>query len=437
MLMRFIDEFYNYATSVDAAKFFRMFWFFFIFEFFRFFLIEITTLVLWKFTSFFRKTRIADARLTLLEKQPFVSVIVPGKNEGQHIYKLANSLREQTYRNFELIVIDDGSDDQTPEICRSLKKNGFIDAYYRNEVRGGKASAANLGLRYSRGQYIIHLDADCSYDRDAIENILVPFYYDLNIGAIGGNVQVRNYKDSVCATLQAIEYMDTISVGRIASSELGIYRVISGAFGAFKKEALDRLGGWDIGPGLDGDITVKIRKLGYKIHFEPTAVCQTSVPDTFKKLIKQRLRWDKSLIRFRLRKHKDVFYPNDSFRWSNFISFVENITYNLILNVKWYFYIADMLINFGSQLFFIVPLNILLYTANNFLKFLVFSPFRDRKNESVSYFMIYLPLMVFYFGYFLRIVRTTAYIQELFFKASYKDNWNPAKSSRHAKALKL
>ncbi len=435
--MRFIDEFYNYATSVDAAKLFRMFWFFFVFEFFRFFLIEITTLVLWRFTSFFRKTKIADARLTLLEKQPFVSVIVPGKNEGQHIYKLANSLKEQTYRNFELIVIDDGSDDQTPEICRSLKQNGFIDAYYRNDVRGGKASAANLGLRYSRGQYIIHLDADCSYDRDAIENILVPFYFDLNIGAIGGNVQVRNYKESLCTTLQAIEYMDTISVGRIASSELGIYRVISGAFGAFKKEALDRLGGWDIGPGLDGDITVKIRKLGYKIHFEPSAVCQTSVPNTFKKLIKQRLRWDKSLIRFRLRKHRDVFYPNDSFRWSNFISFVENITYNLILNVKWYFYIGDMIINFGSQLFFILPMNILLYTANNILKFLVFSPFRDRKNETVSYFMIYLPLMVFYFGYFLRIVRTTAYIQELFFKASYKDSWNPAKSSRHAKALKL
>ncbi len=437
MLMRFIDEFYNYATSVDAAKLFRMFWFFFVFEFFRFFLIEITTLVLWRFTSFFRKTRIADARLTLLEKQPFVSVIVPGKNEGQHIYKLANSLREQTYQSFELIVIDDGSDDETPEICRSLKKSGYIDAYYRNDVRGGKASAANLGLRYSRGQYIIHLDADCSYDRDAIENILVPFYYDLNIGAIGGNVQVRNYKESLCTTLQAIEYMDTISVGRIASSELGIYRVISGAFGAFKKEALDRLGGWDIGPGLDGDITVKIRKLGYKIHFEPSAVCQTSVPNTFKKLVKQRLRWDKSLIRFRLRKHRDVFYPNDSFRWSNFISFVENITYNLILNVKWYFYIADMIINFGSQLFFILPMNILLYTANNILKFLVFSPFRDRKNETVSYFMIYLPLMVFYFGYFLRVVRTIAYIQETFFKASYKDAWNPAKSSRHAKALKL
>ncbi|MGZ4034594.1 MAG: hypothetical protein ACXVP4_06985, partial [Bacteroidia bacterium] len=82
--MRFLDEFINYITSVDAAKLFRMFWFFFIFEFFRFFLVEVTTLLLWKFTSIFRKKKIADARLTFWEKQPFVSVIVPGKNEGKH-----------------------------------------------------------------------------------------------------------------------------------------------------------------------------------------------------------------------------------------------------------------------------------------------------------------------------------------------------------------
>jgi biofilm PGA synthesis N-glycosyltransferase PgaC len=82
---------------------------------------------------------------------------------------------------------------------------------------------------------------------------------------------VRNYKASLVATLQAIEYADTISTGRITTSYLGIYRVVSGAFGAFKREALDRVGGWDIGPGLDGDITVKLRKLDYKIAFESEA----------------------------------------------------------------------------------------------------------------------------------------------------------------------
>ncbi|TND08073.1 MAG: biofilm PGA synthesis N-glycosyltransferase PgaC [Bacteroidetes bacterium] len=434
--MHFLDDFYAYVTSIDLWKFVRIFWFFVFFEFLRFFVLDFLTVSLWWLTRRFRKDRTRRARQELFEQQPLISIIVPGKNEGQHIFRLALSLKEQTYTNYELIIIDDGSDDQTPAICASLKRNGFINLYLRNDVRGGKASAANLGLRYARGKFVVHLDADCSYDRDALENIIIPFFYDIRVGAVGGNVTVRNYKHSLCATLQAVEYFDTISVGRIATSELGIYRVISGAFGAFRREALTRVGGWDIGPGLDGDITVKVRKLGYKIRFEPNAICKTSVPVTFRKLIRQRLRWDKSLIRFRLRKHRDVFYPNETFRWSNFISFVE-ITYNLVLNIKWYVYIADMVVNFASYIPFILMTNILLYTCSNVVKYLMFSLFRTKRNEPIGYFLPYLPVMVIYFGYYLRIIRSVAYIQELLFKASYKDPWNPQKTSRHAKALKI
>lgn len=435
--MEYLDEFFNYLSSVSPSKLVRVFWFFFFFEFVRFFLVDFTTVLLWKMTAVFRKKRVRESRNLFWAEKPFVSIIVPGKNEGKHIYKLAISLKEQTYQNFELIVVDDGSDDDTRAICNSLKRNGLIDIFLSNDVRGGKASAANLGLRYATGKFIIHMDADCSYDRDAVENILVPFYYDDTVGAVGGDVQVRNYKQSLCATLQAIEYTDTISVGRISQSQLGIYRIISGAFGAFRKEALQSVGGWDIGPGLDGDITVKIRKLGYQIHFEPTAICQTNVPVTFSSLIRQRLRWDKSLIRFRLRKHRDVFFPNESFRISNFVSFVENITYSLVLNFKWYFYVIDMVLNFTSRLVFIIPMNFLLYTVNNYFKFIVFSLFRERKNVGAEYFMLYMPLMALYFGYFLRIVRTYAYLQELFFRRSYEDSWNPEKSSRQAKSLRL
>lgn len=435
--MEYLDEFFNYISSVSPSKLVRVFWFFFFFEFVRFFLVDFTTVLLWKITAVFRKKRVKEGRNLFWAEKPLVSIIVPEKNEGKHIFKLANSLKEQTYQNFELIVIDDGSDDETKSICNSLKKNGLIDIFLSNDVRGGKASAANLGLRYSSGKYIIHMDADCSYDRDAVENIIVPFYYNEKLGAVGGDVQVRNYRESLCASLQAIEYTDTISIGRISQSQLGIYRIISGAFGAFKKDALDSVGGWDIGPGLDGDITVKVRKMGYEIHFEPTAICQTNVPVTFKALTKQRLRWDKSLIRFRVRKHRDVFYPNESFRISNFVSFVENITYSLVLNFKWYFYLIDMVLNYTSRLVFIIPMNFILYTINNYFKFIVFSLFRERKNVKAEYFMLYMPLMALYFGYYLRLVRTYAYLQELIFRRSYEDSWNPEKSSRQAKSLKL
>ena len=337
----------------------------------------------------------------------------------------------------QIIIVDDGSDDDTPIIGRNLERRGYIDLFLRNDVRGGKASAANLAVRYAKGEFIVALDADCNYLPDAIEKILIPFYYDKDIGGVGGNVQVYNYNESVATALQAIDYYDTISVGRIVSSELGLYRVISGAFGAFRKDAIDKIGGWDVGPGMDGDISVKLKKMGCKVKFEPLAVCRTNVPNTFKKLARQRLRWDKSLLRFRLRKHIDVFMPTRTFLWINFFSFLENVVYNIFLNFKWYFYIGDMLINFLSFLPFIVITNIILYATYNIFKYLVFGLFRLRRMEAIIYLLPFVPLMVFYFGYFLRIVRTRAYFQEFLFKASYDDNWNPAKSSKAAKALRI
>lgn len=433
----FFDEFYNFITSLGWSRFLRIFWFFVAFELSRYVLVDFIALVSDRLKKILTKNKIRQARERLKFERPLVSVVVPGKNEGKHLYKLVQSLNAQSYNNFQLIVVDDGSDDDTPIIGRSLEKAGLIDVFLRNEVRGGKASAANLALRFSKGKFIVHLDADCSFDYDAIEQILIPFYLDAKVGAVGGNVMVRNYKENLCTTLQAIEYYDTISLGRIVASHLGIYRVISGAFGAFRADVMDEIKGWDIGPGLDGDITVKVRKKGYKIKFAPDAVCLTNAPNTYSKLAKQRLRWDKSLVRFRMRKHNDVFLPGQNFTWSNFVSFTENITYSFVLNIKWILYLIDMIVNNSSQIEFIFLANIFLYTITNYVKFIVFSLFRKRKNAPIIYFLPYIPGMVFYFGYYLRFIRTIAHFSELFFKASYKDPWNPQKTSRYAKELGL
>lgn len=437
MFEELLDNYLRFLQSLTVDHFIRLFWFYIFFEFIRYFLLEFLVLNLWKLSKLWNNKKVAQAKKDFLFEYPLVSIIIPGKNEGKHLFNLIQSLNEQTYKNTEIIVVDDGSDDDTAIIGKDLEKAGLIDVFIRNEVRGGKASAANTALRFTKGKFIVHLDADCSYDRDAIEKIIIPFYLDREVAGVGGNVMVRNYQDSLVTSLQAIEYYDTISIGRVVTSYLGIYRIISGAFGAFRADALEQVKGWDIGPGLDGDITVKLRKLGYKIKFEQEAVCLTSVPNTFKKLTKQRLRWDKSLIRFRVRKHKDVLIPNQSFSFLNFFAFLENITYNLLLNFKWYFYLSDMLINYRSMLLNIFITNVLLYTLTNFFKFVVYSLYRARTNTSYTYFLIYIPCMVFYFGYYLRVVRTIAYLQEIFFKRSYNDPWNPPKTSVHAKRMRL
>lgn len=431
-MLDYLPEYLNYWFIVGPNKFLRVFWYFVLFEFTRYVIVDY---ILYIHYYLYRKRQQKvweRAKNKLILEHPFVSIIVPGKNEGKHLFKLTKSLSEQTYSNFELIVVDDGSDDQTSIIGKNLQLRGLIDLFVVNSQRGGKASAANIGLNFAKGQFIVHLDADCSFDADAIEKILVPFYLDSRIGAVGGNVKVRGYQGNLCASLQAIEYLKTVSVGRIITSKLRIYKIISGAFGAFDTQLLKNLGGWDIGPGLDGDITVKFRKAGHRIFFSPSAICLTSVPPTFRKLAKQRLRWDKSIIRFRLRKHRDIFYPNANFNWLNFFSLFENIFYNLILNITWWIYVIDILLNFSGSLRFIIPMNITLYVVFTYVQMgsiLLFSE-RSAKERELCKIAWLMPL---YTGLFLRLVRSYAYFKEYFFKASYDDPWNPVKSSRQAK----
>lgn len=432
--MEYLDNFIRFVEQIGFWGIILIFWYFFFLEFPRYILFDIIVVIYAKFKRNSKKSqeKLKIARNLFFSENPLVSVIVPGKNEGKHIYKLVMSLKAQTYRNYELIIIDDGSDDDTYPICKTLYVNNMIDKYLRNDERGGKASAANLGLRYAKGKYIVHLDADSSLDKNAIEEIIIPFYMNSNIGAVGGNIKVRNSVNLI-TNCQALEYLTSLSLGRMVTSYLGIYRIISGAFGAFRKDILDLLGGWDIGPGLDGDITVKIRKMGYSIHFAENSIALTNVPDTIPKLTKQRLRWSKSLVRFRLRKHKDILFPGRNFDTLNFISSFENIFYSLILDFVWIFYLIYLLVGFYDMYLYILVLKILLYTCSSAFQLLIYL-FISERSRNENRLFLYVPLMFFYTGYYMRIVRSIAYVLEFFKYDSYNDSWNPQKSSRMAKA---
>lgn len=427
------SEIHQYFDQLSVNEFIRIYWYVFFIEVPRYLLFDYFILIMFYLRRFSDRKVYREAKNRFWVDQPLVSILAPGKNEGKNLYKLVKSLEAQTYQNYEIIIVDDGSDDDTPIIGRSLEKAGLIDLFIRNHVRGGKASAANLALRYAKGKYILHLDADSSLDRNAIERIITRFYLDDKIGCVGGNLKVRNSDESLAATMQAIEYLMSISVGRIITSYLGIYRIISGAFGAFKTDALKRIGGWDIGPGLDGDVTQKFRKMGYKVVFEDRAICLTNVPTKFSKLAKQRLRWSKSIIRFRLRKHIDVFLPTQSFTWLNFFSSLENVLFNVVFAFLWLFYMIDIIIHFPETIVFIIIIKLIIYTAINFLQFFSLLAISERWKQETK-LLLYIPLKSIYSGYFMRIVRLMAYIKEMYFYSSYKDAWNPAKTSD--KALK-
>lgn len=424
-------EIHNYFDQLSINQFFRVYWFVFFIEVPRYLIMDYFILLMFYLRRFSERRSYREAKNRFWVDSPLISVLAPGKNEGKNLYKLVKSLEAQTYQNYEIIIVDDGSDDDTPIIGRSLERAGLIDLFIRNEVRGGKASAANLALRYATGKYVLHLDADSSLDRNAIERIMTRFYTDDRIGCVGGNLKVRNREESLAATMQAIEYLMSISVGRIITSYLGIYRIISGAFGAFQTDVLKRIGGWDIGPGLDGDVTQKFRKIGYKVVFEDRAICLTSVPTSFRKLAKQRLRWSKSIVRFRLRKHIDVFLPTQNFTWLNFFSSLENVLFNVVFAFLWLVYMIDIIIHYPESLPFVIIIKLIIYTVINYFQFFALLAISERWKQEWK-LMLYLPLKSIYSGYYMRIVRLMAYIKEMYFYSSYKDAWNPAKTSDKA-----
>lgn len=423
-----LDTFVTYLEGLSILSILNTYWFLFFIEFPRYYLAEILV-TLYRCATWKSIVRTDEqAAMTLRKDNPLVSILVPGKNEGKHIYALLNSLQEQTYKNLEIIIVDDGSDDTTPQIYTDLERRGLISRYLRLNIRGGKASAANFGAYYARGKYVIHLDADSSLDRDAIEQILLPFYFDPNIKAVGGCVKVRNAQETICTSLQALEYLKTIMVGRTVTSALGIYHIISGAFGAFDTKTLRQIGYWDIGPGLDGDITQKIRKAGWKVHFAGKAVCMTNVPTSWVQLFKQRLRWSKSLVRFRIRKHKDILLPTRNFSMLNFLSNLENIFYDGVLNYVWLFYIINLVLTQNNHFFEVVFLGFFIRYCFSLIAFAIVMITTERRKEEL-YLFAYLPLVSLYNGYFLRLARLWAHTTEIFFFTSYRDPWNPRKTS--------
>lgn len=157
-----LDTFVVYLEGLSLSSILNTYWFLFFLEFPRYYLAETIVMLyrcaMWKHLVY----RDEKAAVLLRRENPLVSILVPGKNEGKHIYKLVKSLNEQTYRNYEVIIVDDGSDDSTFQICSDLEHRGLITRYLRLHKRGGKASAANFGAYYAKGKYIVHLDADSS-----------------------------------------------------------------------------------------------------------------------------------------------------------------------------------------------------------------------------------------------------------------------------------
>lgn len=409
----------DYFESLGLTGLLTIFWHFFFIDLPRYLCADIYVL----FHSMTIKNKFHSFSTHSKSAHPLITVIVPTFNREQTIERTIHSLQNQTINNFEIIISDDGSTDRTVDIVTPYANKNQL-TLIKNEYRGGKASALNHALKYAKGDWIVQIDSDSSFDRDALAKICAPLEDD-EIGAVSGNIRVRNSNTNLITELQNIEYLRSISIGRRFKSQFHILSIVSGAFGAFKKELLDHVKGWELGPGDDSDITIKTRKMNKRIHFAHDAICMTDVPETIQSLIKQRMRWNRSLVRNRLRKHADVFNPfQDNFSLITVIAFVDQIYYQIIRGYSYVFYLTWIMIVMPELVFPIFFANFLLYTIMGLFETMIVWLLSERKNDDLKVFF-YVPLFTFYKGFFLRMIRLTAYLDEMIRKTSYKDSFVP------------
>jgi cellulose synthase/poly-beta-1,6-N-acetylglucosamine synthase-like glycosyltransferase len=238
------------------------------------------------------------------EIQPFVSVLVPAYNEEKVIKATIDSLLRSNYRNYEIIVIDDGSKDGTVAAARQYESNPRVRIIAKEN--GGKSSALNRGIQEARGEVVIAMDADTVFDPNFIPYILGHFR-DPNVGAASGNAKVGNREDLI-AQWQSIEYITSFNLDRRAYTLLNCVTVVPGAAGAWRKRDLIAAGGFKHDTlAEDADLTVSVRRLGRRIVYEDRALAWTEAPNNVQGFVKQRRRWSYGTLQM-LTKHRDTLF---------------------------------------------------------------------------------------------------------------------------------
>ncbi|MBC7600263.1 MAG: glycosyltransferase family 2 protein [Polaromonas sp.] len=270
--------------------------------------------------------------------EPGISLLVPAYNEEATIIASVRSMFQLTYSDFEIVVINDGSRDNTLEVLKrefallpfpEAPRDGLVTKPVRGTYRslkypnlrvvdkenGGKADSLNAGINAARHPLFCGVDADSILSRDSLQRVAKPFLTHPDMVATGGTVRVANgcevtdgfltkvgLPTNIWALFQVVEYLRAFLFGRLGWSKINAMLIISGAFGLFRTDVVTAVGGYRANTiGEDMELVVRIHRMlrqqgkTYRIEFVPEPVCWTEAPEDRKTLKNQRVRWQRGL----------------------------------------------------------------------------------------------------------------------------------------------
>src|ERR1700722_10676269 len=241
----------------------------------------------------------------LAEPSPGVTGLIPAYNEESVIAQTVQSVLQSDLSDIRVIVVDDGSSDRTLEILESdFGNNDCVQILH--QVNRGKAAALNNALSHARTAFVVTIDADTEIEADAIRKLLRHFS-DPKVGAVAGNVKVGN-RSRWLTRWQALEYITSQNMEKRAFDLLNCITVVPGALGAWRREAIEAVGGITADTvAEDADLTIAIRRLGWRVSYEEEAIAWTEAPETAGQLIRQRFRWTFGTLQA-FWKHSDTLF---------------------------------------------------------------------------------------------------------------------------------
>ncbi|GAA1631645.1 bifunctional polysaccharide deacetylase/glycosyltransferase family 2 protein [Georgenia ruanii] len=237
---------------------------------------------------------------------PFVSVVLPVFNEEPVVAKTLAALRASDYPAFEVIVVNDGSTDNTLQVLREAARD-WPQLRVVDQPNAGKAAASNHGFALARGEVVVTLDGDTVFEPGTIRMLAQHFVGPdgAGVGAVAGHVKVGNRRNLLTAW-QSLEYISGICVTRMAEGLVGAISIVPGACAGWRRDAVLRAGGYSHDTmAEDADLTLSIHRLGYQVVQENAAVAWTEAPYTVRGLARQRLRWTYGNIQT-LTKHRGM-----------------------------------------------------------------------------------------------------------------------------------